>query len=108
MIQIKAIYQEQLDKDCQDPVRKYDMDDDHNNIMEIVTIKYAFKTLKLIATLMIVVFILSMLTLLLFDQADVIMGTDSAEWAHTDHFWADYEIADMSASRIMLVAIYYS
>ena len=84
------------------------MDDDHNNIMEIVTIKYAFKTVKLIATLMIVVFILSMLTLLLFDQADVIMGTDSAEWAQTDHFWADYGIAEMSAGRIMLVAIYYS
>lgn len=80
MTQIKGIYQKQLEKDCQDPVRKYDMDDDHNNIMEIVTWKYAFKTVKLIFTLMIIVFILSMLTLLLFDQADVIMGADSDEW----------------------------
>ena len=87
MTQVKGIYQRQLDKDCNDPVRKFDMDDDHNKIMEIVMIKYAFKTLKLIATLLIVVFILSMLTLLVFDQADVIMGKDSDEWKQTGHFW---------------------
>lgn len=67
MIQIKGIYQRQLDKDCLDPDRRFDMDDDHNNIMEIVSIKFAFKTVKLVFTLMIVVFILSMLTLLFFD-----------------------------------------
>lgn len=36
MRQIKAIYQVQLEKDCVDPDKRYDMDEDHNKIMEIV------------------------------------------------------------------------
>lgn len=36
MLQIKAIYQVQLDKDCQDPEIKDNIEEDHNNLMEIL------------------------------------------------------------------------
>ena len=38
----------QLARDCKNPDKMDDMDDDHNKIIQIVAIKYTVKTIKLI------------------------------------------------------------
>ena len=48
----------------------HDMDDDHNKIIQIVALKYTIKTIKLILTIFIFIFIIGMLILLLTDVKD--------------------------------------
>ena len=65
MRQIKAIYQVQLEKDCKDPVKRYNMDEDNNKIMEIVRFVLFFKICKLAFTVLILVFLVAMIGMLL-------------------------------------------
>ena len=57
-------------RDCRDPGKMHDMDDDHNKIIQIVALKYTIKTIKLILTIFIFIFIIGMLILLLTDVKD--------------------------------------
>ena len=74
----------------------HDMDDDHNKIIQIVALKYTIKTIKLIITIFIFIFIVGMLILLLThfeDDFDTIVADekypDIAPFK-TQHFWTEY------------------
>ena len=57
----------------------YDMDDDHNKIIQIVTLKYTIKTIKLILTIFMFIFMVGMMILLLtdvHDEYDTVVSND--------------------------------
>ena len=111
MAQVKGVYQRQLLRDCKDPKKKDDMDDDHNKILQIVTIKYTIKTIKLIFTIFIFIFLVGMLILLLtdeHDEFDTIVSDDPAIAYSTEHFWIVYGIRDHSPIHTLIVGMYYA
>ena len=73
------------------------MEEDHNKIIQIVTLKYTIKTIKLILTIFIFIFIVGMLILLLTDfggQWDTVVSDDPAIARKTEHFWVEYGIRE--------------
>lgn len=89
----------------------YDMDDDHNKIIQIVALKYTIKTIKLILTIFIFIFIIGMLLLLLTDvndEFDTIVSDDPDVAYKSQHFWNEYKIKEQSPGYVLLIGMYYA
>ena len=89
----------------------YDMDDDHNKIIQIVAIKYIVKTIKLIIKIFIFVFLVGMIILLLtdsYDEYDTVVSDNPDVAYSTSHFWKEYSIKEQSPGYVLLIGIYYA
>ena len=86
----------------------YDLDSDHNKIMEIVLIVLFFKICKLALTVLILVFLVGMIGLLLVGLEPIFISTDSDIWKDTDHFYQSYAVYETAPIRVMLNGLYYA
>ena len=64
MHNIKGVYQVQLEKDCLNDEIKNDTIVDRNNIIKIVIIKYALKTLRLFVIMVFIIVIMVIITVI--------------------------------------------